>query len=109
MGEEGCIREKSMNEDQEKRRIKGCKINLYPLKTLLPFPHPCTLLLTNKRGLYTNQRPPAASAGQPVGFLEEEQHMKMSTDVWFYSQPKFYWTRPEYRRPPFTEGNHTKQ
>lgn len=30
MGEEGCIREKSMNEDQEKRRIKGCKINLYP-------------------------------------------------------------------------------
>lgn len=50
MGEEGCIREKSMNEDQEKRRIKGCKINLYPLKTLLPFPHPCTLLLTNKGG-----------------------------------------------------------
>lgn len=35
--------------------------------------------------------------------------MKMSTDVWFYSQPKFYWTRPEYQRPPFTEGNHTKK
>lgn len=28
MGEEGCIREKGMDEEQEKKRIEGWKINL---------------------------------------------------------------------------------
>lgn len=47
MGEEGCIREKSRNEAQEKKRIKGCKINLYPLKNIASLP-PSMHLIVNK-------------------------------------------------------------
>lgn len=37
MGGEGCIREKSMDEEQKKKRIEGWKINLYQ-KTLPSLP-----------------------------------------------------------------------
>lgn len=44
MGGEGCIREKSMNEEQKKKRIEGWKINLYQKNTAFPSPH----LIVNK-------------------------------------------------------------
>lgn len=64
-----------------KEEEKGGRL-IFTKNTAFPSPRPCTLLFTNKRVLYTNQRPPAVSAEQPVGFLEDEQHTKMATDVW---------------------------
>lgn len=44
MGEEGRIREKSMNEEQKKKRTDGWKINLSQ-KHCLPFPPPMHLIV----------------------------------------------------------------
>lgn len=44
MGEEGRIREKSMNEEQKNKRIEGWKINLYQ-KHCLPLPPPMHLIV----------------------------------------------------------------
>lgn len=66
--------------EEEQKRKRGGRL-IFTKNTAFPSPYPCTLLLTNKRVFYTNQRPPAVSAEQPVGFLEDAQHMKMATDV----------------------------
>lgn len=61
MREEGAQERKAWTESKRRGEWEGGRL-IFPKNTAFPSPRPCTLLLTNKGVLYTNQRPPAASA-----------------------------------------------